>query len=156
MVNVGKYMEIYIYIHLPFEPKWSPLFWLEFGPIFVGFFHPKIEDISRFQVNIYVDLDMMLICHVTCIFHLILIGHTYFPYDIVMSHMFALYDIDRSQISWWYAYVIDHMHHGIWNIYTIEWKKLETFVCTFNQTIKPLFLHGFIRRRPRLILVKHD
>ena len=32
---------------------------------------------------------------------------------LFMSHMFALYDIDRSQISWWYAYVIDHMHHGI-------------------------------------------
>ena len=31
------------------EPKW-PLFWMEFGPSFGGFFHPKIEDISRFQV----------------------------------------------------------------------------------------------------------
>ena len=32
------------------EPKW-PLFWLEFGPSFGGFFHPKIEDFYRFQIS---------------------------------------------------------------------------------------------------------
>ena len=38
--------------NLCLEAKWWPLFWLELGPFFGGFFRPKIEDISRFQVFI--------------------------------------------------------------------------------------------------------